>query len=66
MTENRKVKFKRFPDCSCSEECLHDHDTSKNIQAIMTKKTGKNVFTVAVALAGPASGGITFWGDAKK
>ena len=32
----------------------------------MTKKTGKNVFTVAVALAGPASGGITFWGDAKK
>ena len=73
MTENKKVKLKRFPNCHCSEDCLHEQGRGKlNLNFVTKHKSSPNGGgfrrgpSVAVAIAGPASGGITFWGNAKK
>ena len=74
MTENRTMNVQRFPDCSCSEDCLHDQGTARNYEGCYGLCIVKKYRSVSVAMSGKIRGAInacieflvTFWGNAKK
>jgi hypothetical protein len=54
MTENKTTTIKRFPDCTCSEDCLHDYGSGKNYKNSCDLCTDKRNRSAAVAMASAA------------